>query len=262
MSKKEEEVAEPVVPEVELKPDAWFDPPKEESAPEPPVVPEEKKEDPKLEPKPLDKAEKRIADAQTQMHLANKKARELEKQNEKMKVAFAEQAEKQGVTLSDEDKELADVDPVAFATMYAERLVAVREAANKVGDLTAEEKQEIEAEAQAETDKLNDQIVEDAFLALKTELIDIDTVITTENINRFLTGEDHEELSKCQTHSEKFRMGYDKIKAYLDGIDAAKGRMKAGEPVPAVPSLSEVGVADPGSPAGIEARLVDDWKKW
>lgn len=250
-------VIEPVV-------DEWFKEPAEkvEAEPAPVVEPGEKKEESKPEPKPIDKAEKRIADTQKRMHEETQRRRELEKQNEKLRAAFVAQAEANGAVLTEEDRELADVNPIEFAKVYAEKLIAAKESASKVGELTDAEKESLAAEAKAETDRLNEELAEEAILSIKELYPDFDEIVTMENSEMYLTGKDHKEIRECQTHAEKFKLGYEKLKAYIGGVAVAKEKMRKGEPVPTVPSLSEVGAADPNSPVGIEERIKKAWRDY
>lgn len=200
---------------------------------------------PAPEKKPENTLEKRLRDTQTAMHEAAKKAKIAEAKLEKAAKALLKQVEDSGVELTDEEQQLAFDDPAALAKVYGEKLAAKKADAAAILELAPEEQAKIDEEFQQETAKTRDQVVEEAWTAACSEYPDMAQVITPENIKRFFTDMDREELEPVEDDRERFIAGYKKLKAYIAGVEKAKQKMKEGEENSGGPSLSKAGVATP-----------------
>lgn len=231
------------------------DPSKPAAAPDAPVKPEEPKKEPKEEPKeePKDEskdtpAEKRIKDAQNKMHQAIKEGKELKLKLKKASEALLQQVESAGITFTDEEQQLAFDNPAELARLYVERLEAKKQEVERQVELTEDEKAEIEKEHKEQEEKSQEELVVTAWIEVKTEMPDIESVITEANIEKYFTGADHKEIREIENPRDRFVAGYKKMKAYLDGVEAAKQKMQEGPATPG-PSLSEAGSAVPGAEA-------------
>lgn len=189
--------------------------------------------------------EKRFKDTQTALHNKTKETKQLEARLKKAADTLLAQVEAAGVSLTDEEQQLAYDDPAGLAKVYAEKLAAKKQEVQQALELTPEEAQEIENEHKEIEEKTREQEIEEGYQATKVKFPDIEQVISQENIDKYLTGADSKELQAIEGDEERFTAAYKKLKAYIEGVAVAKEKMAEGPKVPEGPSLSDAGSALP-----------------